>query len=187
MRTRRAVRQPADKITEQVTRVGIERAVREHPGLFGKKWSMESQINKTQREQEIGKRNDVLPSDMLTDAVYLAASTSGDRETFVVQSAELSRSSPLQREERILSSLCSPHVVSCFGSGITVEPDGRVLFNLFVEYVPRGDLAEVVKRQGGLDESTIVLYTRGVLNGLEYLHGRSIVHCDVKGNNILIG
>ncbi|MQM04038.1 hypothetical protein Taro_036829 [Colocasia esculenta] len=122
-----------------------------------------------------------------TAAVYLAASTSGDRETFAVKSAELSRSSPLQREERILSSVCSPHVVSCLGSDVTVEPDGRVLFNLFLEYVPGGDLAEVVKRQGGLDESTIVLYTRGVLNGLVYLHGRGIVHCDVKGKNVLLG
>ncbi|MQM22565.1 hypothetical protein Taro_055618, partial [Colocasia esculenta] len=90
----------------------------------------------------------------LTDAVYLVASTSGDRETF---------------------------------AGITVKPDGRVLFNLLVEYVPGGDLAEIVKRQGGLDESTIVLYTRGVLNGLVYLHGTSIDHCDVKGNNVLVG
>ncbi|MQL88626.1 hypothetical protein Taro_021203, partial [Colocasia esculenta] len=44
-----------------------------------------------------------------------------------------------------LSSVCSPHVVSCFGSSVTVEPDGRVLFNLYVEYVPVGQDDGVVK------------------------------------------
>ncbi|MQM04032.1 hypothetical protein Taro_036830 [Colocasia esculenta] len=124
-----------------------------------------------------------------TAAVYLAASSShSDREEyFAVKSAELSHSTPLRREQKILSSLCSPHVVSCFGSDVTDEPDGRVLYNLFIEYVPGGSLAEEIKQQGGLDERAVRFYTRGILDGLAYLHGRGIVHCDVKGHNILVG
>ncbi|MQL72096.1 hypothetical protein Taro_004411 [Colocasia esculenta] len=121
-----------------------------------------------------------------TATVYLAASASGKPEAFAVKSAELSRSAPLQREQKVLSSLCSPHVVACFGSDVRAEPDGRVLYNLFMEYVPGGSLAEAIKRQGGLEERAIRSYTRGILDGLAYVHGRGLVHCDVKGHNILV-
>ncbi|MQM04036.1 hypothetical protein Taro_036827 [Colocasia esculenta] len=121
-----------------------------------------------------------------TAAVYLA-SYSAQQGYFAVKSTELSRSAPLKRERKILSSLCSPHVISCLGSDVTEESDGRVLHNLFLEYVPGGSLAEAVKKQGFLDERVTRVYTRGILDGLAYLHSRGIVHCDVKGHNVLVG
>ncbi|CAA7408391.1 unnamed protein product [Spirodela intermedia] len=123
-----------------------------------------------------------------TAAVHLASSPTGAGEgrSFAVKSAEAARAAPLRKECEILSSLCNPHVVSCFGSGVTAEADGRVLYNLFLEYVPGGSLAELAKRRGGLDERTISGYTRGILSGLSYLHSAGIVHCDLKGHNVLV-
>ncbi|XP_011100411.1 mitogen-activated protein kinase kinase kinase ANP1 [Sesamum indicum] len=107
-------------------------------------------------------------------------------DTFAVKSAELSQSKSLRSEQRILSSLNSPHIIGYKGCGVSVE-NGKALFNLMIEYAPDGTLVDEIRRQGGrLDESTIGYYTSRVLKGLEYLHSRGIVHCDVKGSNILL-
>ncbi|URD80515.1 hypothetical protein MUK42_02429 [Musa troglodytarum] len=103
-------------------------------------------------------------------------------EVFAVKSAELSRSAILQREQRILCSLDSPYVISCFG------PSGGLYYDLFMEYAPGGSLSDEISRRGGrLDEVAIRTHTCDVLRGLDYLHSRGVVHCDVKGRNVLIG
>ncbi|XP_021893709.1 mitogen-activated protein kinase kinase kinase 18 [Carica papaya] len=118
--------------------------------------------------------------------VSLATSRiSGD--VFAVKSSELSHSGLLQREQKILSSLSSPQVVCYRGCDITREHN-KLIYNLFMEYVPGGSLADAVRvNGGGLDESTIAQYTRQILQGLEYLHSSGLAHCDIKGSNILIG
>ncbi|KAF7851051.1 hypothetical protein BT93_L4674 [Corymbia citriodora subsp. variegata] len=110
---------------------------------------------------------------------------SGD--VFAVKSAELVRSEFLRREQRTLSSLSSPRIVSYRGCGVTNE-DSKMMFNIFMEYLPRGSLADQIRSHGGkLDESAIRTYTRQILEGLEYLHSREIAHCDIKSSNVLIG
>ncbi|XAR56710.1 Mitogen-activated protein kinase kinase kinase [Bertholletia excelsa] len=117
--------------------------------------------------------------------VSVATTTSG--QLFAVKSAELSRSRFLQREREFLSKLSSSHIVEYMGSEITCE-NNKVLYNLFMEYVPGGTLSDEIKKQGGsLDEKTIRLYTHQILQGLNYLHLNGFVHCDVKGQNVLMG
>jgi serine/threonine protein kinase len=49
-------------------------------------------------------------------------------------------------------------------------------------------LADLLIKFGGkLDESVIRAYTRGILRGIHYLHRQGIVHCDIKGKNVLVG
>ncbi|CAJ1962527.1 unnamed protein product [Sphenostylis stenocarpa] len=116
-----------------------------------------------------------------TAAVYIAMSCSSDR-VFAVKSAELHRSEFLRREEMILSTLKCPQIVAYQGCDTTFE-NGAYLFNMFMEYAPHGTLAE---RGGGMDEAMVGSYTRQILQGLQYLHSNGIVHCDVKGQNVLV-
>ncbi|KAJ8479027.1 hypothetical protein OPV22_022754 [Ensete ventricosum] len=110
-------------------------------------------------------------------------------EVFAVKSVELSRSAVLQREQRILSSLTSPYLVSCLGFDVSSHGlAGGLYYNLFMEYAPRGSLSDEIVRHGGrLDEAAIRSYTYQILRGLAYLHSEGVVHCDVKGRNVLVG
>ncbi|MCO5548391.1 hypothetical protein L7F22_001848 [Adiantum nelumboides] len=119
----------------------------------------------------------------------------GNGELFAVKSINCSvggRSShaaivAMENELRLLQSLDSPFVIRCFGSDETAE-SGVQMRNLFMEYMAGGSLADLMKKFGGaLDEALIRVYARGIVEGLEYLHGQGVVHCDIKGKNILIG
>lgn len=56
-----------------------------------------------------------------------------------------------------------------------------------MEYIPGGSISDKIKKGGSLDESTIQLYARQILIGLDYLHSNGLVHCDIKGENLLLG
>ncbi|CAB79544.1 putative NPK1-related protein kinase [Arabidopsis thaliana] len=119
-----------------------------------------------------------------TATVSIAISSSG--ELFAVKSADLSSSSLLQKEQSILSTLSSPHMVKYIGTGLTRESNGLV-YNILMEYVSGGNLHDLIKNSGGkLPEPEIRSYTRQILNGLVYLHERGIVHCDLKSHNVLV-
>ncbi|KAL5797903.1 hypothetical protein ACOSQ2_002723 [Xanthoceras sorbifolium] len=119
--------------------------------------------------------------------VSLATSLSGD--IFAAKSAELPESELLQREQKILSSLNSPRIITYKGCDITSE-NNRLMYNLFMEYAAGGTLTDAIRRHNGgggrLNELLIVYYTRQILQGLEYLHSNGLVHCDIKARNILI-
>ncbi|KAG6416973.1 hypothetical protein SASPL_124414 [Salvia splendens] len=117
-------------------------------------------------------------------AVSIAVSRlSGD--VFAVKSTELSRSESLQREQKILSGLNSPHIIGYRGFDISVE-NSTAVFNLMIEHAPDGSLSDSIRRRGRLPEAAIRRYTQGIITGLDYLHSRGIVHCDIKGSNVLL-
>ncbi|KAJ0017200.1 hypothetical protein Pint_09850 [Pistacia integerrima] len=93
-------------------------------------------------------------------------------EVFAVKSAEVSNSELLKREQGILSTLMCPQIVAYKGCDISSE-NGKLLYNLFLEYAPGGTLIDAIHQRGGgggLDEARIRSYTRAMLQGLEYLH-----------------
>ena len=61
---------------------------------------------------------------------------------------------------------------------------------LLLEYCAGGSLADLVKqitsRGHTLPEEEVALITEQVLEGLEYLHSKKIIHRDVKPSNILL-
>ncbi|XP_006364163.1 mitogen-activated protein kinase kinase kinase A-like [Solanum tuberosum] len=121
-----------------------------------------------------------------TAAVW-AAKSRFSGEVFAVKSVELSKSQLLQKEQKTLSELSSPYIVSYKGYDITKEND-KLMFNLMMEYMPDGTLIDENRKQGGrINEPLIGYYTKQIVQGLEYVHSRSIAHCDIKGQNILLG
>ncbi|XP_057962090.1 mitogen-activated protein kinase kinase kinase 18-like [Malania oleifera] len=118
-------------------------------------------------------------------AVSIAMSHRSSR-VFAVKSVELSKSEFLQREQSILSVLGCPQIVAYEGCSVTYE-NGKFVYNIFMEYASGGSLSATIHKQcGGLDELTVQSYARAIVLGLKYLHENGIVHCDIKGANILI-
>lgn len=62
--------------------------------------------------------------------------------------------------------------------------DGQVV--IVSEYADGGSLADRLKREGKLPLQKAVEMTIGILNGLEFLHNRRIIHRDIKPQNILL-
>ncbi|KAK8527205.1 hypothetical protein V6N13_085058 [Hibiscus sabdariffa] len=109
-------------------------------------------------------------------------------ETFAVKSIELCHSMFLQRENYVLSKLSCPHIVKYMGYDVTNEANDKAMYNLCMEYVAGGTLSDEIRRVGGrLGEEKVRLYTLQILQGLNYLHLNGVAHCDIKGQNILIG
>ncbi|MED6144104.1 hypothetical protein PIB30_012462 [Stylosanthes scabra] len=119
-------------------------------------------------------------------ATVSIATTIHSPHVFAVKSADLHRSEHLKKEQEILSTLNSPQIVAYKGCDVTLE-NGASFYNIFMEYAPLGTLADAVRRhKGGLSLALVARYTHQMLLGLKYLHSQGIVHCDVKGQNILV-
>ncbi|XP_009796297.1 mitogen-activated protein kinase kinase kinase 18-like [Nicotiana sylvestris] len=122
-----------------------------------------------------------------SSAAVSVAKSRWSSEIFAVKSVELSQSQFLQKEQKVLSALSSPYIVSYKGYDVTKE-NNTVMFNLMMEYMSEGTIADEIRKNGGrINEPVIGYYTKQILLGLEYLHSRGVVHCDIKGQNILLG
>eukprot|EP00288_Rhodomonas_lens_P016264 CAMPEP_0177700320 /NCGR_PEP_ID=MMETSP0484_2-20121128/6034_1 /TAXON_ID=354590 /ORGANISM="Rhodomonas lens, Strain RHODO" /LENGTH=439 /DNA_ID=CAMNT_0019211517 /DNA_START=226 /DNA_END=1543 /DNA_ORIENTATION=+ len=82
--------------------------------------------------------------------------------------------SGMVREIDLLNRLDHPNIVKYVASVKTKEH-----FNIVLEYIENGSLANTVKKFGSLPESLIAIYK------LHYLHTQGVVHRDIKGANIL--
>ncbi|GJW14267.1 pleckstrin homology-like domain-containing protein [Tanacetum coccineum] len=91
----------------------------------------------------------------------------------------------LENEIEILKSLSSPYIVKYIGDDITCENMSEYR-NLHMEYMSGGTVADVAKHKK-LSEHEVRCYTRCITSALSYIHARNIVHCDVKGKNVLVG
>ena len=49
-----------------------------------------------------------------------------------------------------------------------------------------GSLATLIKRYGKFPENLVAKYIEQVLRGLSYLHDQGVIHCDIKGGNLLV-
>ena|SRR6185369_5031571 len=57
--------------------------------------------------------------------------------------------------------------------------------NIFLEYVPGGSLSTTIRNYGPLEEPLARIFVKQILQGLDYLHQRDIIHRDIKAANIL--
>lgn len=87
----------------------------------------------------------------------------------------------LKREIGLLRELQHPNIVQYLGSSSDDE-----YLNIFLEYVPGGSVAAMLNQYGPQREPLIRNFVRQILTGLAYLHGRDIIHRDIKGANVLV-
>lgn len=87
----------------------------------------------------------------------------------------------LKHEIDLLRDLQHPNIVQYLGSSSDDEH-----LNIFLEYVPGGSVAGMLNLYGQLPEPLIRNFVRQILSGLSYLHGRDIIHRDIKGANVLV-
>jgi len=89
--------------------------------------------------------------------------------------------SALEREIELLKELQHDNIVQYLDS----SSDG-VHLNIFLEYVPGGSVATLLKNYGAFEEALVRNFVRQILQGLNYLHEQEIIHRDIKGGNILV-
>lgn len=87
----------------------------------------------------------------------------------------------LKQEIDLLQGLQHPHIVQYLGTSSDEDH-----LNIFLEYVPGGSIAGMLKQYNTFQEPLVRNFTRQILEGLTYLHNRNIIHRDIKGANILV-
>eukprot|EP01017_Pseudomicrothorax_dubius_P018488 TRINITY_DN2043_c0_g1_i4.p1 TRINITY_DN2043_c0_g1~~TRINITY_DN2043_c0_g1_i4.p1 ORF type:complete len:393 (+),score=67.18 TRINITY_DN2043_c0_g1_i4:379-1557(+) len=86
----------------------------------------------------------------------------------------------LNREIPILRQLSHENIVQLYSYSVHGET-----VQLYMELMPGGSIASMLKQFGRFEEPVIKRFTRQILNGLVYLHSKGVIHRDLKGANIL--
>ncbi|CAK5277694.1 unnamed protein product [Mycena citricolor] len=97
------------------------------------------------------------------------------------QERKKSMLSALEREIELLKDLQHENIVQYLYSSLDDD-----FLNIFLEYVPGGSVAALLRNYGAFEEPLVKNFVRQILQGLNYLHERDIIHRDIKGANILV-
>ncbi|KAF4135994.1 Protein kinase domain [Phytophthora infestans] len=87
----------------------------------------------------------------------------------------------LGEEISLMNNLSHKHIVRYKGSYRSENH-----FYIFMEYVPGGSIASMLKQFDAFSEDLIRIFTRQIVQGVAYLHEMGIIHRDIKGANVLV-
>ena len=90
-----------------------------------------------------------------------------------------------RREGRTAARLSHPNIVQVYDAG-EGDLDGSEVSYIVMEYLPGGDLKELIDARGRLDDAELARIGEEVCAGLAHAHGRGVVHRDIKPHNILL-
>ncbi|XP_055819412.1 mitogen-activated protein kinase kinase kinase 20-like [Solanum dulcamara] len=108
-----------------------------------------------------------------------------------VKCADNSLSGSLQKEAQILTTLKGcPYVVQFFGADVSIDNGNIPIYNLFLEYASGGSLHDLINNSKRgmikMSELEVSFYTYQILKGIQHVHKKGYVHCDIKPANILV-
>ena len=117
--------------------------------------------------------------------VYLASSPGGRAVAVKVVHPELARDAEFmqrfRREVEAAESVSGAYTAPVIGAGPGDDPPW-----LATAYVPGPSLADLVRRAGPLPEAAVWRLAGGLVEALQAIHRRGLVHRDLKPGNILI-
>ncbi|MEY8687941.1 protein kinase [Bacteroides sp. AN502(2024)] len=85
------------------------------------------------------------------------------------------------KEARTISQLNHPHIIRIHD----IFKENNTAYYV-MEYIEGESLAEKVNRDGMLSEAEAVDYIRQVADALSYIHGKNLLHLDIKPGNIMV-
>ena len=94
-------------------------------------------------------------------------------------------SARFRREGRTAARLSHPNIVQVYDAGED-ELEGREVSYIVVEYVPGGDLKDLIDRRGPLPGSMLARIGADVADALAHAHERGVIHRDIKPQNVLM-
>jgi len=98
--------------------------------------------------------------------------------------AETDIGARFRREGRTAASLSHPNIVQVYDAG-EGELEGRGTSYIVMEYVPGGDLKDLIDRKGALSGADLSRLSEAAA-GLAHAHERGVIHRDIKPHNILL-
>ena len=90
-----------------------------------------------------------------------------------------------EREGRTAARLAHPNIVQVYDAG-EAELEGRETSYIVMEYIPGGDLKELINSRGRLSGAELARLGEEVCAGLAHAHKRGVIHRDIKPHNILL-
>ena len=87
----------------------------------------------------------------------------------------------LGREVTLLAKLNHPNMVGYKSFSVA-----RGVAYIVMEYVSGGSLNTILENFGALDETAAISYILNMLEGIAYLHGKDVIHGDIKLGNVLV-
>jgi len=87
----------------------------------------------------------------------------------------------LKKEGKIISRLSHPNIVGI----LDIFEENNTAY-LVMQYIEGESLKDKIARMGKIDETTVLEYARQICSALTEIHGKRILHLDIKPSNVLI-
>mmetsp|Transcript_17152 Transcript_17152/g.2831 ORF Transcript_17152/g.2831 Transcript_17152/m.2831 type:complete len:142 (-) Transcript_17152:975-1400(-) len=87
----------------------------------------------------------------------------------------------VKREIKILRLFQHPNIIRLYD---VIENTKKI--SLVMEYLPGGELYNLIERRGKLSEDEARSYFQQIICGIEYCHRHRVTHRDIKPENLLI-